>query len=71
MMKTTQKAIRNASAIDVSNWSNEALYELSLIVRRIAYSSGVYGLNGGLYADGVGNLYKTTGRGNALFILPY
>lgn len=66
MFKTTQREIRRyistGVAIDVTT-----AQELPKCYDKVAYSSGVYGINGGLYKDGSGNLYAITARSTNLF----
>lgn len=71
MLETTLKDIKKAYAIDITNYSNEQLYELrkhNLLT--VAFSTGLYGLNGLLVIDWTTEqLYKVTARTNAIFIL--
>lgn len=73
MRKYTQKALRELVAIgaaeSITNYNfeqmNEFLHAHSL--DKIGYSSGVYGLNGGLLQDTkTGQLYAITARNTAL-----
>ena len=69
MKKTTQKAIRETCAIDITNYSfdqaNELMNKHNLQI--VAMSFGVYGMNGALFKDESGELYKITARNTTLF----
>ena len=69
MKKTTQKAIRETCATDITNYSfdqaNDLMNEHTL--RTVAMSFGVYGMNGALFEDENGELYKITERNSTLF----
>ena len=69
MMKTTQKAIRETCAIDITNYSFDQTNDLmhAHTLRTIAMSFGVYGMNGALFEDENGELYKITARNTTLF----
>ena len=69
MMKTTQKAIRETRATDITNYSFDRADELmnAHTLRTIAMSFGVYGMNGALFEDENGELYKITARNSTLF----
>ena len=69
MMKTTQKAIRETYAIDITNYSFDQADELmnKHNLQTIAMSFGVYGMNGALFKDENGELYKITARNTTLF----
>ena len=69
MMKTTQKAIRETRAIDITNYSFDQANELmnAHTLRTVAMSYGVYGMNGALFQDENGELYKITARNTTLF----
>ena len=69
MMKTTQKAIRETYAIDITNYSFDQADELmnKHNLQTIAMSYGVYGMNGALFEDENGELYKITTRNSTLF----
>ena len=69
MMKTTQKAIRETYAIDITNYSFDQANELmnAHTLQTIAMSFGVYGMNGALLEDENGELYKITARNSTLF----
>lgn len=64
--------VRSGAAVDISNHDNIARHELEARERyldKIGYSSGIYGLNGGLLkGHESGTLYAITGRTTALFI---
>ena len=69
MMKITKKAIRETSAIDITNYSFDQVNELmnTHTLRTVAMSFGVYGMNGALFEDENGELYKITARNSTLF----
>lgn len=73
MIKYTLKALRElvrlGVAEDYTNKPAENLYELRRL-EKVGYSSGVYGINGGLVKDPeTGSLYAIIGRCTNLFIL--
>ena len=69
MMKTTRKAICETYAMDITNYSfdqaNELMNKHNLQI--VAMSFGVYGMNGALFKDENGELYKITARNSTLF----
>ena len=69
MEKTTRKAIRETYAIDITNYSFDQANDLmdAHTLRTIAMSFGVYGMNGALFEDEKGELYKITARNTTLF----
>ena len=69
MMKTTQKAIRETCATDITNYSFDQANDLmnAHTLRNVAMSFGVYGMNGALFEDEKGDLYKITARNSTLF----
>ena len=69
MKKTTRKAIRETYAMDITNYSFDQADELmnAHTLRTIAMSFGVYGMNGALFEDENGELYKITARNSTLF----
>ena len=69
MKKTTQKAIRETYAMDITNYSFDQANELMNrhTLRTVAMSFGVYGMNGALFEDENGELYKITARNSTLF----
>ena len=69
MKKTTRKAIRATCAIDITNYSFDQANDLmnAHTLRTIAMSFGVYGMNGALFEDENGELYKITARNSTLF----
>lgn len=69
MKKTTQKAIRETRATDITNYSFDQANELmnAHTLRTIAMSFGVYGMNGALFEDENWELYKITERNTTLF----
>lgn len=69
MEKITQKAIREMYAIDITNYSFDQANDLmdAHTLRTIAMSFGVYGMNGALFQDENGELYKITARNTTLF----
>ena len=64
--------VKSGAAVDISNHDNAARHELEALegyLDKIGYSSGVYGLNGGLLKGHESDtLYAITGRTTALFI---
>ena len=69
MKKTTRKAIRETRAIDITNYSFDQANDLmnTHTLRTVAMSYGVYGMNGALFEDENGELYKITARNSTLF----
>ena len=69
MKKTTRKAIRETYAIDITNYSFDQANELmnKHTLRTVAMSFGVYGMNGALFEDENGDIYKITARNSTLF----
>lgn len=69
MKKTTRKAIRETYAMDITNYNFDQANELmnAHTLRTIAMSFGVYGMNGALFEDENGELYKITARNSTLF----
>lgn len=69
MKKTTRKAIRETYAMDITNYSFDQANDLmnAHTMRTIAMSFGVYGMNGALFEDENGDLYKITARNSTLF----
>ena len=69
MMKTTKKAIRETCATDITNYSFDQADKLmnTHTLRTVAMSYGVYGMNGALFEDENGELYKITARNSTLF----
>ena len=69
MKKTTRKAIRETRATNITNYSFDQANELmnAHTLRTVAMSYGVYGMNGALFQDENGELYKITARNTTLF----
>ena len=69
MKKTTRKAIRETYAMDITNYSFDQANDLmnAHTLRTVAMSFGVYGMNGALFEDENGELYKITARNSTLF----
>ena len=69
MEKTTRKAIRETCATDITNYSFDQADELmnKHTLQTVAKSFGVYGMNGALFQDENGDLYKITARNTTLF----
>ena len=69
MKKTTRKAIRETYAMDITNYSFDQANDLmnKHTLRTVAISFGVYGMNGALFEDENGDLYKITARNSTLF----
>lgn len=74
-MKTTLSYIRNlvksGAAHDITSLDFYAIEFLrkTLNLEKIAYSIGIYGINGALFKDNNGELYAITSRSTALFQL--
>lgn len=67
-LKELRELVRLGLAEDCTNKPSEYIYTLRSI-EKVGYSSGVYGLNGGLVRDTeTGKLYAIIGRGSNLFI---
>ena len=69
MKKPTQKAIRETYAMDITNYSFDQANELmnAHTLQTVTMSYGVYGMNGALFEDENGELYKITARNSTLF----
>ena len=69
MKKTTRKAIRETYAMDITNYSFEQANDLMNThnLQTVAMSFGIYGMNGALFEDENGELYKITARNTTLF----
>ena len=69
MKKTTLKEIRETCATDITNYSFDQANDLmnAHTLRTVAMSFGVYGMNGALFEDENGDLYKITARNSTLF----
>ena len=69
MKKTTRKAIRETCATNITNYSFDQANDLmnAHTLRTVAMSFGVYGMNGALFEDENGDLYKITARNSTLF----
>lgn len=66
MVKITQKIIKGVNAIDITSYSDEQINQLPKL-EKIAYSVGMYGMNGLLLEDENGKRYKITCRSTNLF----
>lgn len=73
MKKYTQKEIREfvrlGLAIDITNYSHAEMWNFlkSHRIEKVGYSSGIYGINGGLLIDEqTGEKYAITARNTAL-----
>lgn len=68
-LKAPRDLVRLGVAEDYTNKPAENLYTLRRL-EKVGYSSGVYGINGGLVEDTeTGQLYAIIGRCSNLFIL--
>ena len=69
MMKTTQKAIRETCATNITNYNFDQANDLMNMhtLRTVAMSYGVYGMNGALFEDENGDLYKIKKKKSKLF----
>lgn len=72
-MRTTQKDIRAQYAdLDITNFKTDEIYEVinnDPVMERIAYSHGVYGVNGVYVRLASGRTAKSVGYTNATLIL--
>lgn len=66
MRKTTQKVIKDYVKLGIAKDVTTAK-ELPECYNRVCYSSGTYGMNGGVYEDKNGNMYAITARTTNLF----
>lgn len=76
MKKTTRKNIKgyvqNGAATDITNYTYKQITELlhNCDTEKIFYSTGVYGINGGLIQDRkTGEMYAVTARNSALLMI--
>ena len=69
MKKITRKAIRETCATDITSYGFDQANDLmnAHTLRTVALSYGVYGMNGALFEDENGELYKITARNSTLF----
>lgn len=68
-LKELRELVRLGVAEDYTNKPNEYIYTLCRF-EKVGYSTGVYGINGGLVQDTeTGTLYAIIGRCSNLFIL--
>ena len=68
-MKALRELVRLGVAEDYTSKPSEYIYTLRRL-EKVGYSSGVYGINGGLVKDAeTGTLYAIIGRCSNLFIL--
>lgn len=68
-LKELRELVRLGVAEDYTNKPSECIYTLRRL-EKVGYSSGVYGINGGLGEDKeTGTLYAIIGRCSNLFIL--
>ena len=69
MKKITRKAIRETCATDITSYGFDQANDLmnAHTLRTVAVSYGVYGMNGALFEDENGELYKITARNSTLF----
>ena len=69
-MLTSLKNIKGYEAEDITNASSEYVYNLvKKGLKCVAYSHGVYGVNGWVGQAKDGTLYKITKRNSNLFIV--
>lgn len=70
--KELKTLIRTGAAVDITNHGTaeyEALIENEKDLDKLGYSSGIYGINGGLLqGQETGTLYAITARSTAVFI---
>ena len=76
MRKTTQKVIKNyivdGVAVDITAYTFEQTKDFlkKHTIEKVAYSSGMYGINAGLIQDvASGQLYAITARNSVLFMI--
>lgn len=68
-LKALRELVRLRVAEDYTSKPSEYIYTLRRL-EKVGYSSGVYGINGGLVKDAeTGTLYAIIGRCSNLFIL--
>ena len=69
MKKITRKALRETCATDITSYGFDQANDLmnAHTLRTVAMSYGVYGMNGALFEDENGELYKITARNSTLF----
>lgn len=68
-LKELRDLVRRGVAEDYTNKPSEYIYTLRRL-EKVGYSTGVYGINGGLLEDPeTGHLYAIIGRCSNLFIL--
>lgn len=68
-LKELRELVRLGVAEDYTNKPSEYIYTLRRLAK-VGYSTGVYGINGGLVEDTeTGQLYTIIGRCSNLFIL--
>lgn len=70
MKKVTQKQLKSLVAIGGAKSADKLMHEQMDALRpveRLAYSQGVYGVNGLLFRGADGALYAVTARNSALF----
>lgn len=63
-LRTIKDYVRLGIATDVTNYASE---DLPKCYNKICYSSGTYGINGGVYEDKEGNMYAITARNSNLY----
>lgn len=69
-MLTKLKNIKTYEAEDITSASSEYIYSLvKKGLECVAYSHGIYGVNGWVGQDSKGNMYKITKRSGNLFIV--
>ena len=70
MIKTTLKTIKNLVknniAIDITTLKNEECKKIE-VEEKLYISSGIYGINGGVFRGKDGNTYAITSRSSNLF----
>ena len=66
IIKTIKNLVKNNIAIDITTLKNEE-YEKIEVEERIYISSGIYGINGGVFRGKDGNIYAITSRNSNLF----
>lgn len=70
MFKTSQKAIKVHAGKNITRLSFNEIEKLRPDLEKIAFSVGVYGINGALFINRkTGEFFKITARSSALFQL--
>lgn len=68
-LRELRALVRDGYAINLTNADHDTVYSVGRTCTRIGYSTGIYGLNGGLVETPDGTRYAIIGRSSNLFIL--